>query len=195
MNEHELIQVTQQPTHLSEAGNEQSLPQPQKGPSTGASTETHLPTLYSALSPEEVIAALDVSARKGKLPGFAAEPPRRAFLIADFGKPFESTLIGEMAEATDRPGMKSRIAFSVRMKPTMPTVFMLVLIASVWPGILLTDSMLRMYFSWYTIPTWWWYLPMTVPFVPFAWWKAWKVSRASGHAEAEEIIRGVSELI
>lgn len=169
----------------------------EKPSDTGATLAT-LPVLQSSLTPEGVIAALDAAARKGKLPGLTCEmggAGKRAFRVADFGKPFESQLIGVIEEVTGTPGVASRTTCRLRMKMVMPVIFVLMLVASVWPGILLTDSMLRMYFSWYTIPTWWWYLPLTVPFVPLAWRKAWRTSIASGRAEAEEILQGISKLV
>ncbi|MBC7773049.1 MAG: hypothetical protein H7210_11175 [Pyrinomonadaceae bacterium] len=164
-------------------------------PSDVAAARAALPVLHSGLTPQGVMEALDTAARKGKVPGLSSEAGKRMFRVVDFGKPFESRLIGVIDEVQGMPGTASRISFTIRMKMLMPVIFAVMLIASVWPGILLTDSMLKLYFSWYTIPTWWWYLPLTVPFVPFAFLKAWKTSIASGRAEAAEIVKGISEVV
>jgi len=174
-----------------------------------AASET-LPILRSKLTAEGVLAALDAAARKGKLAGFSSEAGgaagagTRTFRVVDFGKPFESRLIGVIEELKgpggaagmgDAAGAASRITFSIQMKMMMPVIFAVLLIVSVWPGILLTDSMLKLYFSWYTIWTGWWYYPLTVPFVPIAFLKAWRTSVASGKAEAAEIVQGISEVV
>jgi hypothetical protein len=77
----------------------------------------------------------------------------------------------------------------------MPILYALLLGVSIWPGIWLTDSMLRAYFSWYRIPTWWWYLPLTVPTSPWAMWVAVKKSRATGNAAGLELIQKIAAAV
>jgi hypothetical protein len=151
--------------------------------------------IRTKLSPEAVVEELNRAARRGKVPGLRADGSKRGatgeFEVSDFGRPFESVLHGRVT----REGEESVIRFESRVKPLVPVIFVVILVVTVWPGILLTDSMLKMYFSWYTIPTWWWYLPMTVPFSPWAFMKAWKQSKGSAAAEGAEIVKAVGEVV
>lgn len=145
------------------------------------------PSLRTPLAPDAVLESLDRASRKGKLPGLRLDRAARSFSLSDFGRPFESVLTGTIAP--DSPtAAGSRIHLNSRVKPTLPIIYAVILVVTIWPGILLTDSMLKLYFSWYTIPTWWWYLPLTVPFSPWAWWKAWKQSKASAAVEGAELV-------
>jgi hypothetical protein len=128
---------------------------------------------------------LDQAARRGKLPGFRPTDSTSRFVLTDFGHPFAGILEAQH----DGNGT---IRFESRLRPGLPLLFAAILVATVWPGIWLTDSMLRMYFSWYDIPTWWWYLPLTVPFVPLGMLAALRRSRASIAREAEGLIRKVA---
>lgn len=160
------------------------------------------PTLYCSLEAQSVVALLDEAARRGKLPGFS---PVRAvgggtvdgplFTVTDFGSPFESVLMATAARADSG----TRLSFDVRLKPLMPAVFLAVLAATIWPGVWLTDSLLRTYSSWYmSLPDWAtyaWYLPLTVPFCPPVFLAAVRRSRVSADAEARELIGKVAALL
>ncbi len=153
-----------------------------------------LPIIESPLSGAEILGKLEAVARRGKLPGFERSSGDTLFQLADFGTPFESVLD---ARATPN-ATGTTLTFSLRMKPLMPRVFLASLVLSVWPGVWLTDSMLRTYFSGYTINFWWtcvWYLPLTVPFVPIAIRQANKRSHASAHAESLALIAKVQEVV
>lgn len=76
----------------------------------------------------------------------------------------------------------------------MAVVFGVILVLTVWPGVWLTDSMIRSYFTSYDYKTWMWYLPLTAPFVPWMMWSAWRRSRASALEEAVRLIERVREL-
>ena len=157
-------------------------------------TSGELPTVLSPLSGVEILARLDGAARRGKLPGFHKGQSDSLFHLADFGAPFESAL-----DATAAPnGSGTSISFELRLKPLMLWVFVAGLVLSVWPGVWLTDSMLKTYFSWYTMSFWWtcaWYLPLSVPFVPIAILQAIKRSRTSAEQAALELITKVRSLV
>jgi len=138
-----------------------------------------------------VLDVLDKAARKGRLPGLDVDREARTFTMTDFGKPFESVLTGTVTD--DAGAGSSTVRFGIRMKRMLPIVFAVILIATVWPGLPLTDSMLKMYFSSYHIETWWWYLPLTVPFVPLAWRKAMRGSRETGKTEAAELVEKIAK--
>ncbi|MBX3403707.1 MAG: hypothetical protein KF699_09895 [Phycisphaeraceae bacterium] len=151
---------------------------------------------------EAIVARLDEAARRGKLPGFSAARSGRGggaggtlFTITDFGSPFESIMVATVVRADSG----THLSFEVRLKPLMPAVFAAVLVVTVWPGVWLTDSLLRTYSSWYmSLPDWAtyaWYLPLTVPFCPPAFMAAVRKSRAAAAAEARELIDKVGALL
>lgn len=149
-----------------------------------------LDELVVAMTPERIVETLEVQARRGKMPGFQACAKGRGelFLFTDFGTPFESVL---SARATDAGGGVTKLSWRVAMKPRLPIVYLAVLVFTVWPGVWLTDSMIRTYWTGYDYSTWMWYLPLTAPFVPWAMWSSIKKSRASARAEAAELVRQV----
>lgn len=175
-------------------------------PSSPHPLATVLPTVRTALPVATVVERLDELARRGRMAGFHAGPPKGvgsmpanvAFHVTDFGTPFETVLL-----ATPRSeGGQMVLEFSTRLRPLMPLVFLVVLVLTVWPGVWLTDSMLRAYFPSYGSfldgrgwGTWMWYLPLTVPFVPLSMWTAIKRSRASGYTEAKEIVQKIRGVI
>ncbi|HVU64312.1 MAG TPA: hypothetical protein VHC70_10070 [Phycisphaerales bacterium] len=174
------------------------MPQP-LSPSK-AETGENLPRITSSLSGVELVNALETAARRGKLPGFERGNGEVGFEIADFGTPWESVLEARtrpLADAGEQAGCE--VGFSLRMKRGMAWVYAIVLIVTVWPGVWLTDTMLRTYSStyagWPAWVTWAWYLPLTVPFVPVAMWQAWRKSRQTAREEAGELIAKVRKLV
>jgi hypothetical protein len=167
---------------------------------TGLRNAAQLPRLISPLSGIEVVSKLDAAARRGKLPGFhkgGAGPnggEEVLFHLTDFGHPFESIL-----EARSAPhGSGSALQFSLRLRGRMLWIFIISMVLTVWPGVWLTDSMMRTYFSGYSLGMWGtcaWYLPLTVPFVPLGIWRAIQKSRSSAHASAVELIENVRTFV
>lgn len=176
------------------------MPDPAATPPTSASsTIGSLPELSSPLSGVEIVAKLDAAARRGKLPGFRKPDASNVgsdvlFVITDFGTPFESIL-----EARATPSASgSVLGFAPKLKPTMPWIFIASLALSIWPGVWLTDSMIRTYFPSYTWSFWGtcaWYLPLTILPTPFAISSAFKKSRASAHTEALALIDSIRSVI
>lgn len=145
-----------------------------------------------ALADDEIRARLARAARRGELPGYHAAPAaptgRSAgplFTITDFGFPFESRLLGRREPEA--------IAFEIKLKPLLPAIFIALLLLSVWPGVWFTESMLETYLpgTLLTKWVWWWYMILTVPFLPWAMWAAIKKSRLSARAEAERLLEKI----
>ncbi len=171
--------------------------------------ESHaLPSVRSAVALSEVVERLDAEARRGRLAGWMAtetgEHGRRGShgepveigRLSDFGVPFESVLlVWARAANAGEPADGSVLRFERRIKPRVPLLVAVALVATVWPGITLTDSLLRTYWAGYDFATWMWYLPMTVPFVPLTMWTAWKRSNASGDLSARELIARIAEIL
>jgi len=157
-----------------------------------------LPLVRSALSPPEVLVRLDAASRRGRLAGYVARGASEIEVTA-FGEPFDHDLRGALhsvpSEAGGSPGTGTTIRCHLRMRPKVPALFVLIIGVSVWPGVWLTHSMLVTYFSWYTIQTWWWYIPLTV--VPLFWMvpRMVKKSRAAVRASALEQIEKIRDAV
>lgn len=150
-----------------------------------------LDPLEVRLPPQAITSLLDAAARRGELPGYRAGNGASLFEITDFGTPFESVL---KASALEERGV-TRIRWELAVQRRLPVVFLIILIATVWPGVWLTDSMIRTYFSGYDIATWKWYLPLTAPFVPWAMWSAIRKSQVSAHGQAAELVEKVRQVV
>lgn len=162
-----------------------------------AATEEPLPEVVTPLEKDQIISRLEAASKRGKLAGWQS-PSRRtppagaAFALKDFGHPFESILL---ARASAEPQGGTRLAFSIKLQRTLPIVYWAVMVASVWPGCWLTDSMLRTYFTGYDYNTYLWYLPLTAPFVPWTMWSLHRKSSRSAREEARDLIRKVESAL
>lgn len=161
-----------------------------QGPEATGPNPNGLPIVECPLPPGEVMERARQMSKRGKLPGFAATSSAR-FRADAFATPFEHTLSCEI-QATDQG---SRLVFRATMNKRMPWVYALTLIVTVWPGVWVTDSMLKTYFSWYTIPTWWWYLPLSVIPLPWMWRSFMNKSRASADLSAREVIADLATAV
>lgn len=144
-----------------------------------------LPTLDAPGSPGEILAKLETAARRGRLAGYA-KTSASTFVCDAFGEPFESDLLASVASKDDR----SVINFRVKLRPRLPLIFGVSSILSIWPGVWLMDSLMLTYFPRFTasVPTAWWYLPLTVlplPYFAVTWMRK---SKAGAMASAQEMI-------
>lgn len=157
---------------------------------------TPLPPLPTPHPPRRVIELLTNAAKEGKLPGFiATSPPVQTpptsptiFSVEAFGTVFEHEV-----RATAQPAASGQpwlLHFSLHLLPKKPTLFLAVIIISIWPGLPMTDAMLRSWIAWYDgLPLWAtaaWYLPLTIlplPWLCASWYRA---STASANAHALE---------
>jgi hypothetical protein len=149
----------------------------------------------TSLSAADALEALDQAARRGRLAGFARgsnDAGRPIFSVTDFGTPFESVL---EARGVEGPGPGSTLQVRSRVKPVLPAITLVILLLTVWPGVWLTDSMIRTYWTGYKFQTWMWYIPLTLPFVPWVMHSALKRSRASARVEVEAIVARIREVL
>lgn len=144
---------------------------PEQGPAP-------LPRLETSLSPEQVFDRLSTLARAGKFAGYRRTP--QGFAADAYAVPFEKDLL-----ATVTPGERTRLTFALRTRRRIPVAFWVIAALTVWPGVWLTDSMLRLYISAYRIETWWWYIPLSVLPLPWAWRVAVRKSALAARAAAE----------
>lgn len=142
-----------------------------------------LPAISSPIAPAAILARLSTASKRGRLAGFIAEPGGNAFRAALFSEPFDHELRAAIEPA---PGGGSIIRASARMLPKMPLIFAVVLIITVYPGVLLTDTMIPGEWGW--IDTWIWYVPLTALPIPWIWAKLMKKSRTGAGLSAYELL-------
>jgi hypothetical protein len=145
-----------------------------------------LPDLSTAIDQAAIVARLDALARRGKLAGFDAKRPGSSPILFELeapGTPFDHSLVANAAHT----GGETRLSLRLRMLPKLPVIFGLLILFTIWPGVWLTHSMLRAYFSFYTYPewiTWAWYIPFTVLPLPWMLARMIRQSRAAAYASA-----------
>lgn len=140
------------------------------------------------LTPEAIVDRCTHAAKRGRLPGFhpRSGPDGPLFRLECPGSPFEGWLeVFAAADPSPTADPGTSLSFRTRLKPLWVWGFAVALVLSIWPGVVLTESLVASvipgsFWRW----TWYWYLPLTVPFAPLAWWQAVKMSRAGVEAEA-----------
>lgn len=150
-----------------------------------------LPTVDVQMTPEAIIERLGTASRRGRLAGFEKGGQEGSlFEVLAFGAQFDGIVAAVAAPFAGG----TRLTFSTRMKRRMPIIWCVILLATVWPGVELTDSFLANFeFARNWWPTWWWYMPLTVPFVPWGIWSPIKKSRAAISVSAVEMIEKVRQ--
>lgn len=154
-----------------------------------------LPVIRSPLGVDAVLERLRTASKRGRLAGFSA--PARAVPLADFqvnafGTPFEADLIGRIPSdaPTDNPSTgPSTIRFELRPRRKGLWLFAAGLVLSVWPGVLIVDSMIPGEWGWPT--TWWWYIPLTALPIPWALRAVWRKTITTTTASAREMIEKI----
>lgn len=146
---------------------------------------TMLPPLSTTLADEEIMRRLDGAARRGKLAGFHPHARPALFSVTAYGDTFDYRLIAT------RVGAELRFALQTPLR--VLAIFWGSLAITIWPGMWLTDSMLTTYFSWYQIPTWTWYLPVTLLPVPWMLKTVFGKSRVAAVQHAQEQITRIGE--
>lgn len=147
-------------------------------------------TITTSMDSERVLAAVRKLSKRGKLPGFETECPG-LFRVAAFATPFDHHLVCHTATGD----IGTELRFVLERLKRVPIIFALVLAFTVWPGVVLTDSLLVTWFGFYSrwsSDMWWltyaWYIPLTAGPIPWM-WHAWaKKSRASAQEHAREQI-------
>lgn len=161
------------------------MAEPHDNPPASASSEAT--EIVTPLGREEILKRLELAARRGRLPGYVPGRNGELFGAEELGHPFDYRLSVHAAGVDGG----TRLTWSMRMLPRMPAIFGAVLALSVWPGVWLTDSMLRAYFSGYDYRTWMWYLPVTVLPIPWMWRGFVRRSRESAARLRAELLDAV----
>lgn len=156
-----------------------------------------LRVVQSTLSPAQIIERLARESKRGRLAGFRALRPcadgTPAAAVTAFGGLYDYDLIIR-PRARDDGQAGSRVGFELRLLRKMPAVAILLFIFSIVPGLQLTHSMLSIYFSWYTIQTWWWYIPLVLLSAPLM-WRQFKQSQAEARRDAGVTIGKIEGLL
>jgi hypothetical protein len=152
-------------------------------PGAPADCSDGLPAVVTSLGRPEILERLRTASKRGRLAGFREGSGEGCFVAAAHGHPFDADLIGACSPG---PGGGTRLEFRTRMHRRMPWVFVVILIATVWPGVHFMDGLIPA--SWGWIPTWWWYMPVTALPLPWVWKGLMRKSRATIRAAAEEAI-------
>ena len=133
--------------------------------------------LLTSHEDDAIVETLLALAKRGKLAGYQPRPEQGVLFLCDAqGTPWDRDLLGVV---TASPDGKRQLAFTLRSRRRIPIIFAVVLAFTVWPGVILTDSLLATWFGFYS--TWslqmpWltyaWYLPLTA--LPIPWmWRSW----------------------
>jgi len=158
--------------------------------------------LNSSLALPEILIRLEKAARRGDLPGFERGGPAisgtpAAFFVDADAVPFEGMLVATAAKAEgEQAGTTLRL--HTRLKQRMPWVFFVVLVLTAYPGVLLTESMIRTMvpgWAWLWSTVWWWYFPLSVISIPLVLIPAIKKSRKIAAQSAAAASASISKLI
>lgn len=141
---------------------------------------------------DDAIWKLEVMSRRGRLPGF--KRTLGGFSVAAHGTPFDKTLHLKSTDAGDGSEFKPEL----QLDRKMPAITLAIFILTVWPGVVLTDSFLRMHLRFYErwttegLVTWWWYVPLTIISLVMAWFSAMKKSNLTADIAAREAMKKIA---
>ncbi len=89
------------------------------------------------------------------------------------------------------------MSFRLKALRKLPIIFAIVLLATIWPGVYFMDALIPGEWGW--IPTSWWYLPITIIPMPWAWRnmqrRSTKAVAESAHAAIEKIAKEIDGTI
>lgn len=134
-----------------------------------------------SLSEEEALAKLGEAARRGKLPEYRRGGPDGALFSASaLGHPFDRDLLA--FAKPDNNGI--RLSFALQWRKKAPILYMAAMILTVEPGRYFLETMIPGSWGWGSIM--WWYYPLTILPIPFAWLSFVRNSRRSTLETARE---------
>lgn len=143
------------------------------------------PDLVVALDAAEIRRRMDVASRRGRVPGVHVGDGDTLFEVDGCGTPFEHHLVATGSVAAG----STRVSFSLVRRKRMPLIFAALLVVTVWPGVYFMDQLIPGEWNW--IPTWMWYLPLTVLPVPWFWRSTSRKSRAIAMEDASGLVEKI----
>lgn len=164
--------------------------------------QSALPSLTVPLEAGAIVDRIDQASRRGRMPGFRAGAEGGLFVVDAWGTPFDHDLVARAATA----GTQTRLDFDLHLRRRMPTIHAIALVFTAWPGVWLTDSMLKLWFGWYYALTqkdmfvwggfdaftYLWYIPLCVLPLPWFWRKSLWRSRRTSHVSGLETIAKIA---
>jgi len=147
-----------------------------------ASTLNHFASIRTPKSSQEIVSILEALAKKGKLPGFEPNGVPGLFRVDAFGMPSDYDLVAEAVG--DSAGTQLR--FKLVSQRKFHLIMAISIVLTIWPGMWMTDSMLRTWFRSYDFATWIWYVPLMILPLPWLWYSATRKSRIAAAAHAVE---------
>lgn len=152
-----------------------------------------LPVVRSPLSVDDVLARVREASKRGRMPGFvvpsaSTSSPMPDFHVNAFGTPFEADLLARLESAVPTTG-PTDIHFELQQRRAGLLGFIALLVLSVWPGVLVVDSMIPGEWGWPN--TWYWYIPLTALPIPWAIRSIRRKTLASTTASAHEMIEKI----
>lgn len=169
------------------------------GPAPSSISTAHPPSatgapspITSPLAPDEAMGKLAAAAKAGRLPGFVRGEGDASFRVSVLAGIFDHDLWAVVTGAGP-----TSIEFQLRPRKPLVIVMIAAVIISFWPGLPITDSMLRLYFPSYHewgVETWWWYLPLVAISIPPL-WKQWKRAQRQAQTEATGVAQRIASLI
>lgn len=153
-----------------------------------------LPTVRAEAGAAEVMARMRNASKRGKMPGFREVAGGRTFAAGVFGLWWDHELVGEVEESGS-VGDASVIRLRGRQKQVLPAVLIAVLVLSVWPGVLLMDTLIPSSWGWIGTHVWWWYIPLTVVSNVWTWVWASRKNELATRISALETIDAIVKAV
>ncbi|MFN0132955.1 MAG: hypothetical protein ACKVW3_10585 [Phycisphaerales bacterium] len=138
--------------------------------------------LPTNLTADEIVVRLSTASKRGRLAGFARGKGDVLFTVDAFGTPFDGDVVARLRDG--------KLLFETRMRRKLPIIFAIVIAATIWPGVYFMDQLIPGEWGW--IPTWWWYIPITVIPIPWMWRSVMRKSRAGIAESSREAIQKVT---
>lgn len=149
--------------------------------------------LRAPMHRDEAIWKLEVMSRRGRLPGF-----RKTLTgcgVAAHGKPFDMVMY---LDGVEREGGQAAFTTRLLLERRVPAIAAVIFVLTVFPGVLLTDSFMRLHLDFYGrwtndgLQTWWWYIPLSVVSLVWAWFSAIAKSKKSGAESGEQALAKIA---
>lgn len=153
----------------------------------------NLPRIESPYPPRDVVDRVRTGSKRGRMPGFrdlgAGEGGMVRFAAAIFGIWWDDDLV-----ATVRPnGAGSKLELTRKRRVLIPAVILAVLVLSVWPGVLLMDTLVPSSWGWVGTHVWWWYVPLTALSNAWGWFWAMGKTGAAMQVSVAETIAAIAK--
>lgn len=150
-------------------------------------------TIQSPKSSQEIVSLLEKLAKKGKLPGFESQGIKDGglFRVDAFGVALDYDLIAH--SSTHSEG--TELGFHLVSQRKFHIIMAISIVITIWPGMWMTDSMLRTWFTSYDFATWMWYVPLMILPLPWLWYSATQKSKKAAAEHAVEQLATIAGCI